>query len=186
MKPLRRPFLLSALAAVLAGTCLFGGAGRAEDAADATRNGPLAAVRREVRMLDDIYKGGIVTITDNYVNDAETIPAGTAFKKLFEYVEQKGWHRVRLVDATGEPYNDENVAEDDFETAAIAQLLEGEDWVEQVEERDGKRYFRVATPIPVVLSKCVMCHDNYEEVPAGRAVGALTYSIPLDGRVETE
>ncbi len=137
--------------------------------------------RREVRMLDDLYKGGIVTITEHYVNDKDTIPAGTAFKKLFEAVEKNGWHKVRLLDATGEPYNDENVAEDKFEKMAIKKLAGGETWVEEVEVRRGTKHLRVATPIPVVFAKCVMCHANYEDVPKGKAIGALSYTVPIDG-----
>ena len=146
----------------------------------------LERVRREVRMLDDIYKGGIVTITEHYVNDQDAVPAGTAFKMLFEIAEKKGWHRVRLVDATGEPYNEENVAEDLFEKNAIKKLLRGKPWVEEVEVRKQTRHLRVATPIPVVFEKCVMCHDNYSEVPQGQAIGALTYLLPIDGPLVTE
>ena len=49
--------------------------------------------RRQVKMLDDIYKGGIVLITTNYVNGDEDLPAGTAFKKLFEAAKEKGLAR---------------------------------------------------------------------------------------------
>ncbi|WP_158264888.1 DUF3365 domain-containing protein [Blastopirellula marina] len=137
--------------------------------------------RREARMLDDIYKHGIVAITDNFVNDLDMIPAGTAFKQVFAAAEQKGWHKVRLVDATGEPLNQENAPEDAFEKQAIKKLVSGESWVETIEDRGGTKHLRVATPIPVVLTKCVMCHDNYEGVPKGQAIGALTYIIPIDG-----
>lgn len=142
-------------------------------------------VRREVRMLDDIYKSGIVTITQHYVTDDKTIAAGTAFKKLFVAAEEKGWHRVRLVDATGEPYDDVNVAEDDFEKRAIKALVSGKPWFEEEEKREGVRHLRVATPIPVVLEKCVMCHDNYADVPKGKAIGALTYTVPINGKLMT-
>lgn len=142
--------------------------------------------RREVRMLDDIYKGGIVTITEHYVTEEDTIPAGTAFKKLFVAAEEKGWHRVRLVDATGEPYNDENVAEDKFEKRAIKALVSGKSWFEEEDEIKGVRHLRVATPIPVVFKKCTMCHDNYEDVPKGKAIGALTYTVPIDGKLMTK
>ncbi len=53
-------------------------------------------------------------------------------------------------------------------------------WYEQVDEGQGKRVLRVATPIPVVFDKCIMCHDNYEDVPAGQAIGALTYKITIE------
>ena len=157
------------------------GSEAAEPQKGAAKDPLLERTRREVRMLDDIYKGGIVTITTHYVNDEDTIPAGTAFKKLFEAAEKKGWHRVRLLDATGEPYSDENVAEDDFEKQAVKDLVRGKAWVEKIETRKGTRHLRVATPIPVVFAKCVMCHDNYADVPKGRAIGALSYTLPIDG-----
>ncbi len=142
---------------------------------------PLERTRKTVRMLDDIYKGGIVAITKNYVNDKDTIPAGTAFKEVFKSAEAKGWHKVRLVDGLGEPLNDENAPEDDFEKEALKALVSGKtQWFEKVETEDGKRTLRVATPVPVVFEKCIMCHDNYEGVPAGQAIGALTYKIKVE------
>ena len=146
----------------------------------------LERVRREVRMLDDIYKGSIVAITQHYVTDEDAIPAGTAFKSLFVAAEKKGWHRVRLVDATGDPVSDENSAEDDFEKRAIKQLLRGKAWVEEVENREGTQHLRVATPIPVVLEKCIMCHENYANLPKGKAIGALTYTVPIEGKLMTK
>ena len=142
--------------------------------------------RREVRMLDDIYKGGIVTITEHYVNDEDAIPAGTAFKRLFEAAAEKGWHKVRLLDATGDPYNDENVADDEFDRDAIQQLVAGKDRVEAIEEREGIRHLRVVTPIPVVFEKCTMCHDHYADVPKGQPIGALSYLLPIDGPLVPE
>jgi hypothetical protein len=165
------------------GLSLWAGSGSAEEKSPVDET--LKSTRREVRMLDDIYKAGIVTITQHYVNDKDTIPAGTAFKKLFAVAEKKGWHKVRLVDATGEPYSDENSAEDKFEKMAIAKLVKGETWVEQVEVRQGTKHLRVATPIPVVFDKCVMCHSNYADVPKGQAIGALTYLLPMDGPLVT-
>ena len=132
-------------------------------------------------MLDDIYKGGIVAITSNYVNDKDTIPAGTAFKEVFKSAEEKGWHTVRLVDGLGEPLNDENAPIDAFEKEALKSLVAGKTaWFEKVETKGKKRTLRVATPVPVVFEKCIMCHDNYEGVPKGQAIGALTYKIKIE------
>ncbi len=49
-----------------------------------------------------------------------------------------------MVDATGEPYDDKNVAKDDFEKEAVKQLQAGKDYFEQVERRDDGRYLRAA------------------------------------------
>ena len=136
--------------------------------------------RRQVKMLDDIYKGGIVLITENYVTGDEDLPAGTAFKKLFEAAKKKGWHEVRLVDATGDPYDDENVAVSDFEKRAIKELKAGKAFVEETITEDQKRYLLAATPIPVVMEKCTMCHSNYDTEQKGLVIGALTYRVPVD------
>ena len=135
---------------------------------------------RQVKMLDDIYKGGIVLITENYVNGDEDLPAGTAFKKLFEAAKKKGWHEVRLVDATGEPYSDENVAISDFEKRAIKELKAGKAFVDETVTEQDQRYLLAATPIPVVMEKCTMCHSNYDFDDKGVVIGALTYRIPID------
>lgn len=143
----------------------------------------LERTQEQIKMLDDIYKGGIVIITENYVNEETEIPAGTAFKQLFEAAEKKGWHQVRLLDATGEPYDDVNSPRDDFEKKAVKALVAGETWYESVETREGIRHLRVATAIPVVFKKCVMCHDNYADVPPGKAIGALSFTVPIDGKL---
>jgi hypothetical protein len=139
----------------------------------------LERARREVRLLDDIYKTSIVLITQHYVDDAEDLAAGSAFKALFAAVEEKGWHQVRLLDATGEPYNDENSPNEGFEKRAISKLLGGEVFYDEVEQDGDRRYLRVATAIPVVMEKCILCHDNYRSVPKGHAIGALGYRVPI-------
>lgn len=135
--------------------------------------------RREVRLLDDIYKTSIVLITEHYVNSDDDLPAGSAFKALFAAVEQKGWHKVRLLDATGEPYNDENAAKKGFETRAIAELLKGKPMYDEVVKEGKDRFLYAATAIPVVMDKCIMCHDNYKDVPKGKAIGAIGYRLPI-------
>ena len=44
---------------------------------------------------------------------------------------------VRLLDATGDPYDRDNLPRDDFERAAIKALKEGKGYYEQVVEKDG-------------------------------------------------
>ena len=40
-------------------------------------------------------------------------------------------------------------------------------------------FSRAATPIPVVMEKCIMCHENYREVEKGKAIGAISYKVPV-------
>ena len=155
-------------------------AARADGEGKAAKDSALERTRRQVKMLDDIYKGGIVLITKHYVDGDEDLPAGTAFKMLFDAAKTKGWHEVRLVDATGEPNNDANVARSDFEKRAIKELKSGSPFFDEVVTEKEKRYFLAATPIPVVMEKCTMCHSNYDADEKGLIVGALTYRVPID------
>lgn len=136
--------------------------------------------RKQVRMLDGIYKNAIVLVTTHYVTEKSDLPAGSAFKKLFEVAKKEGWHEVRLLDATGQPYEPANVAESAFEKKAIKELVAGKPYVDEVVVKDGKRYLLAATAIPVVMKKCVLCHDNYADVPEGKAIGALGYVVPIE------
>lgn len=136
--------------------------------------------RKQVRMLDGIYKNAIVLVTTHYVTEKSDVPAGAAFKKLFEVAKKEGWHEVRLLDATGDPYEPANVAKTDFEKKAIKELVAGKAYVDEVIEKDGKRYLQAATAIPVVMKKCVMCHEAYANVPEGKAIGALGYVVPIE------
>jgi hypothetical protein len=131
-------------------------------------------------MLDDVYKNAIVLITDKYVNKEDDFAAGAAAVQLFKTISDKGWHNVRLLDATGDPYDAENVAKDDFEKQGIVSLKAGKTTVEQVTEKDGQPYLRVMTPVPVVMKKCTMCHPNYEEAKKGEPIGAISYLIPIE------
>ncbi len=136
--------------------------------------------RRTVKMLDDIYKTAVVLITDKYVHSEDDFPAGGAAVALFDAIKKKGWHEVRLLDATGEPYDDKNVARDKFDKQAIKALKSGKSYLDKVETVDGKRVLRAATPIPVVMKKCVLCHAHYAKAKKNEPIGILSYSIPLD------
>lgn len=151
------------------------------EAAEKEQKDPaLERTRKTVRMLDDIYKTAVVLITEHYVNDEDDLPAGTAAIALFDAVKKKGWHEVRLLDATGAPYDDKNVARDVFDREAIKQLKSGKVFFDQVEKKDGKRYLRAATPIPVVMKKCVMCHEHYADAKKGEPIGLLSYTIEIE------
>lgn len=140
----------------------------------------LERTRKTVKMLDDIYKTAVVLITEHYVNDDDDLPAGSAAIALFDAIKKKGWHEVQLLDATGDPYEDKNSPDDAFEREAVKQLKSGKAWHEQVEEKDGKRILRAATPIPVVSKKCIMCHPHYADAKKGEPIGLLSYTITVE------
>ncbi len=135
--------------------------------------------RETVRMLDDIYKTAIVLITDNYVQSEDDFPAGAAAVAWFDAIQKKGWPSTRLVDASGDPVDDDNLPRDAFEKKAIAHLKAGNGYYEQIVEKNGKRYLRAATAVPVVMQKCTMCHENYKSVKAGEPIGALSYTVEI-------
>jgi hypothetical protein len=137
--------------------------------------------RRQVRMLDDLYKTAVVLITETYVKSETDVSAATAAIAIFEAMNKKNWHQARLLDATGNPYDDKNVAQDDFDKHAIGVLKEGKQaYVERIETKDGDRYLRAATPVPVVSKKCVMCHPHYADAKPGQAIGAISYRLKIE------
>jgi Protein of unknown function (DUF3365) len=138
----------------------------------------VARTRKHVQMLDDLYKTAVVLITEHYVKDPSILSAATASKALFAAMKQKGWHDARLLGFTDILFNPaENLPEDDFEKSAKAKLLDGAASYEEVVKIKGQDYLRMATPVPVVMERCVMCHANFKDKTG--PIGAISYSLPL-------
>jgi hypothetical protein len=135
----------------------------------------LNRAREEVKLLDDLYKLWIVNVTTTYVKARERTPAATVAKRVFAELA-KGGRTTRLIDATGEPVNRDNVAKSAFEKKAVAELKKGKTSYEEVGEVKGKPVLRVATAVPVVLGSCINCHPGLKE---GQLIGALAYEVPI-------
>ena len=133
--------------------------------------------RRQVKMLDDLYKTTIVFITNTYVTSDSDVAAGEIARDLFGAMREKGWHDARLVDVTGHPTNDENAPRDGFEKAAIKRILAGETYVDEVATEKGKQYLLAATLVPVVNEKCIICHPGWK---VGQTIGAVSYKLPIE------
>jgi hypothetical protein len=134
--------------------------------------------KKQAKMLDTLYKTAIVLITENYVDGKESLAAGDAFQALFKAMKDNGFHEVRLLDATGQPYDDDNAPKTDFEKQAIKTLLTGKPIVESVVTEGDRRFLYSATAIPVVMKKCTLCHAHYEGVQG--PIGALGLKIPVE------
>jgi hypothetical protein len=132
--------------------------------------------RRTVHMLDDLHKGYVVHITDTYVKAQERTPAARVTKKVFKHMQEKGWGSGRLVDATGSPLNENNAPRTDFEKRAVAKLLKGAAYCDEIAYRNHKPVLRAATPVPVVMNQCISCHPGYKK---GDLLGALIYEVPI-------
>jgi len=130
--------------------------------------------RREVRMLDDVYKTAVVLINDTFVEQGAS--AGDAARLLFAEIRKKGWHDARLLDATGKPMNKDNLARTPFEKKAIELLLKGETYLDEVVQEGDRKYLVAATVVPAVNAKCVTCHQNHK---VGDVLGAISYKIPV-------
>ena len=65
-------------------------------------------------MLDELYKNAVVSISNRY----EGPPAIKVAKDVFAAMEKSGWHKARLVDASGTPQNEANRPQTGFEMRA--------------------------------------------------------------------
>jgi hypothetical protein len=135
----------------------------------------LDRTREQVKMLDDLYKTAVVSITNSYVEGQSSVPAAMVAKDVFEAMKKKGYHTARLIDATGKPKNKANVAKTDFEKKAVAEMKAGKVYYEEVAEVDGKPVLRAATIVPVVLKQCAVCHGKKE----GTLLGAIVYELRI-------
>jgi hypothetical protein len=172
---------VASVAAVSGLTFVSSNVAKAEEKARATpSNAAVERSRKTVQTLDNIFKQTIVLITDKYVHDEDDFAAGSAAVLLFKNISESGDNKVRLIDATDEPYDDANVAKDAFEREAIKKLKAGAKLHEQVISVDGKPLLRTVTPVPVVMTKCVMCHEHYADAKKGEPIGAISYTVPID------
>ncbi len=150
----------------------------AKGAGDSRNDPAVARTRKQIQMLDDLYKTAVVLITEHYVKDPSILSAATASKALFAAMKAKGWHEARLLGFTDVLFNPaENLPQDDFEKSAQAKLLDGAASYEEVVKIKGKDTLRMATPVPVVMEQCVMCHANFKDRQG--PIGAISYSVPL-------
>ena len=132
----------------------------------------VARARRDVKMLDELYKTAVVSITDKYQKGQ---PAIMVAKDVFKAMENGRYHSARLVDATGSPLGEGNVPKTDFERRAAEAMRSGKTYIEEVADRGGERRLLAATVVPAVHRRCAQCHG----VKEGELLGFIRYEIPI-------
>ncbi len=136
----------------------------------------LARARDTAMMLDDLYKNFVVQITATYVKAQERTPAARVAKRVFTAMHEKGWHKGRLVDASGEPFNVDNLPQTPFEKKAVEAIKKGKPYFDEVATEKGAPVLRVATIVPAVMKECIACHQGKKE---GDLLGVLVYEVPI-------
>ncbi len=140
-------------------------------------NDPAVERTREyVKMLDDLYKNAVVSITKRYVGNQDDQPAIMVAKDIFGAMKKQGWHSAKLVDATGEPMSDDNAPKTDFEKEAARAMNSGKAYLDRVVGEGKDRRLLAATLVPVVMQKCAECH-NHKKV--GEVLGFIRYDVPI-------
>ena len=132
--------------------------------------------RREVRLLDDLYKTTIVLMNNTYVKDSNNTAAAEVARDTFAAMQKNKWHEAHWLDATGKPMNADNAPRDDFEKQAIKRLLKGEKYCDEIVGEGDHKYLRAATVVPVVNNSCLNCHPGHK---VGDVLGGISYKIPV-------
>ena len=132
----------------------------------------LARARDQAQMLDALYKNAVVSVTNRY----DGPPAIKVAKDVFGAMEKGGWHKAKLVDASGSPQNEANVPQTAFEKRAVEHIKAGKPYYEEViPGENDTRTLHVATIVPAVAVKCAKCHG----VKEGDLLGFIRYEIPV-------
>src|SRR4051794_14450836 len=56
----------------------------------------LERTREQVKMLDDLYKNAVVSITKRYVGEQDKQPAIMVAQDVFGAMRKQGWHSAKL------------------------------------------------------------------------------------------
>jgi Protein of unknown function (DUF3365) len=136
----------------------------------------VARTREQVKMLDDLYKNAVVSITKRYVGEQDEQPAIMVAKDIFTAMRKQGWHSAKLVDSTGEPLNESNAPKTDFEKEAARVISLKKPYYDRVVGEGKDRRLLAATVVPVVMQKCAVCHDHKK---VGEVLGFIRYDIPI-------
>lgn len=132
----------------------------------------LEQARAQVKMLDNLYKTAVVSITERYKQGQ---PAIMVAKDVFKAMHEGKYHSAKLVDATGQPLDEDNLPQTEFEKRAVEQIRKGKPYYEEVAGSGDERRLLVATIVPAVHERCAECHG----VEKGELLGFIRYEVPV-------
>jgi hypothetical protein len=132
----------------------------------------LTRARDQVKMLDALYKTAVVSVTKRY---DEGPPAIKVAMDVFGAMDKAGWHKAKLVDASGVPQNEANLPRTDFEKRAAKAMQAGKPYYEELDGEGPKRTLYAATIVPAVMKRCASCHGAKE----GDLLGFIRYEVPV-------
>ncbi|HEU5116005.1 MAG TPA: DUF3365 domain-containing protein [Isosphaeraceae bacterium] len=144
----------------------------AKKTSETTPDPALKRTREEVQKLDVLYKNAVVAITQLYDDDP---PAINVAMKIFTAMDEKGYHKAKLVDASGAPKNEANLPKTPFEKRAAEAMQDGKPYYEEVVGQGNNRRLLAATIVPAVLEDCAKCHGAKE----GDLLGFIRYDLPI-------
>jgi hypothetical protein len=163
-----RAAVLGVLAMAVAAATLYAASVSATPAVERVSR---AEAKRQVRMMDQIYKSAVVTTHKMYVQDPGTPAAVIWAKQVINQMKGKGWPDARIIASHDRPLNPENSPTDKFERDAIAAFQKGRTTFEVVTPTE----VRYATDIRIVDEKCLLCHVRNK---TGDLVGGVSYRVP--------
>ena len=143
---------------------------------DAEADPAVERAREQVKMLDDLYKTAVVSITKRYVGEQDKQPAIMVAQDVFGAMQKNGWHSAKLVDASGEPLNEKNAPQTDFEKDAAGAMNAGKAYIDRVVGEGKDRKLLAATVVPVVMKRCADCHSHKK---VGEVLGFIRYEVPI-------
>jgi hypothetical protein len=85
---------------------------------------------------------------------------------------------MRLVGTVG-PLKENDRPQDAFEHAALELAMKGQPHTD-VQQVEGRWYFRRSIPLSNFRSECALCHTNYPAGPTKDYVGALMLRVPIE------
>lgn len=135
----------------------------------------LIAARERARLMHDIYASTLDVMHRRYFHGEKEVVPARAMEDVFAQMKRKTRVDARWISVNMPPMSINHEPETEFEKLAAAEIADGKDAFEIVEEGT----YRRATPI-LLTAGCVGCHGGVlRQPPQGPKFAGLIISFPL-------